>query len=585
MIWFEFDTIYVNGSSLTAGGGLGMNDIIQKYKEIHNVHYEDEKQVTYGKYVADYFGCNFINDAKSGSGVPRLVRKTYDYIKNIGLNKAKKTLFIFEIQNPTFRIDLYLDIINDYVTVNVSYDQYENKITSIQVQDITTTDGKYYDQDFFKGEITEEIIIHLEKYHNPIAYLEKLKGEIAGLFSFLEKNDITYFYAFDQLSLEENFENFYKKIKDKKIMIDNKRSINDFCGDNNLTIREELNGYTKDIHPGYFGNKLYGEKLINFIIEKLKPKLFVFGDSFTQSFTDHFSTNNDWSTKYKNFKTYTPKNFADLLSENLDIKCINNGKGGCSNYNIFDTFLENFKSIKDNDIVIFNWTSESRFRISDDVNQFIDITPFNPHPPQNKYVSKKSTEEIGKNRVTNNIWWKEIINFIEIIQELLPKVKILHWTWVDPRNDYQDDLWNDEMINDDKNCIDIGNWEDVDDELKTIVKNCSDVIIDFSGPLNYEEVLEILNKNKKVTIVNTNLAVQHRKFMSENIRSKHFNTTNYKRECFKKFIPYRKYDTITKETNGKVDDLHYGEIGHRDLFYDILKELEKMYGKTQKPLL
>jgi hypothetical protein len=450
---------------------------------------------------------------------------------------------------------------------------------------VVTSDGKYYNQDFFKGESTEEIKNHIEKFHNPIAYLEKLKGEIAGLFSFLEENNISYFYAFDQFDLEDGFKNFYKKIKNKKITIDNKRCINDFCGDNNLTIKQELNGYTKDIHPGYFGNKLYGERLINFLIEKFKPKLFVFGDSFTQSFTDHFKTNNDWSTKYKNFKNYVPKNFADLLSEHLDTKCENYGKGGCSNYKIFDLFLENVKLIKQKDIVIFNWTSESRFRISDDVNEFIDITPFNSHPPQNKYVSKKSTEEIGRNRVTNNVWWKEIINFIDIIHKLLPNVKILHWTWVDPRNDYQDDLWNNEMINDNKNCIDIGNWDDVDDELKNIVKNCSDVIIDFSRPINYKEVLEILNANKKVTIINTNLATHHRKFLSENIRSKHLNTINHKKECFKKFISYKKYNTITQETDGKVDDLHYGEIGHQDLFKDILKELEKMYGKTKKSLL
>jgi hypothetical protein len=585
MIWFEFDTIYVNGSSLTAGGGLGQGDIVQKYKEIHNVHYKDEKEITYGKYVADYFGCDFINDAKSGSGVPRLIRKTYDYIQKVGIKKAKKTLFIFEIQNPTFRIDLYFDKIKDYVTVNVSYDGDENKITSIQVQDVITSDGKYYSQDFFKGENTEEIKNHLEKFHNPISYMEKMKGEIIGLFSFLEENNISYFYAFDQFNLEIYNNLFYNKLKNKKILIDSKRSINDFCGENNLTIKEELNNYTSDIHPGYFGNKLYGEKLIEFITNKLKPKLFAFGDSFTQTFTDHFKTNNDWSTKYKNYKKYTPKNYVDLLSEHLDLECINQGKGGCSNYKIFDTFMEMVESINEKDIVIFNWTSESRFRIADDVNHFIDITPFSLHPPQNKYVSKLATEQIGKNRITNSIWWKEIMNFITIIEKLLPKVKILHWTWVDPKNIYQDDLWNDEMINDNRNCIDVGNWDNVDDELKEIIRKTSDTIIDFSRNLNYDEILKILDNNKKVTIINTNLAHNHRVFMSKNIRSKHLNTTNFKKECYKKFIPYKNYNSITEETNGKVDDLHYSEIGHLDLYNDILKELEKMYGKNQKPLL
>jgi hypothetical protein len=586
MIWFKYDTIYVNGSSLTAGGGLGLKEIKKKYKELHNVEYDNEKDVTYGKYVADYFACNFINDAKSGSGSPRLVRKTLDYIKRVGIDKSRKTLFIFEIQNPTFRIELYFDKIKDYLTVNLSYDGDENEITSIQVQDVLTSDGTYYNHDFFKNEITEEVKKHLEKYHNPIPYFEKIKYELVGLFSFLEENKIDYFCAFDQLGLQDDFTYFYKKIKDKNIKIDNFRSVNDFCEYHGLSIKKELNNFTEDIHPGYFGNKLYGEKLIKFIEDKLKPKIFVFGDSFTQSFADHFESNNDWSTKYKNYKKYTPKNYADLLSDYFETESINYGKGGCSNYKIFDTFIEKFKSIKEQDIVIFNWTTETRFRISDDVNQFVDIIPFTPHPPQNKYVSKKSTEEIGGNRAMNNVWWKEVIGFIEVIKTLLPKTKILHWTWVDPKTSYQDDLWNKEMIDDNKNCIDIGDWRNVEDELKEIIKKCSDVIIDFSSQnLNYEQILKTLDENKRVTIINTNFAVQHREFITKNIRSKHLNTINYKKECYKNFISYKKYNTITDETNGEVEDLHYSEIGHKELFEDLIKEIEKLYNGNKKSIL
>jgi hypothetical protein len=580
MIWFNYKTIYVNGSSLSAGGGLELSDIKKKYKELHNVEYENEKLVTYGKYVADYFGCEFINDAKSGSGVSRLVRTTYEHIKKIGIKNAKKTLFIFEIQDPTFRIDLYSDKIKDYITVNVSYDGSENEITSINVRDVTTKNKTYYNQDYFKGDFTNEIKDYLQKFHNPIEYIEKCKGEIAGLFSFLEENEINYFYMFDQGSLISKFEYFYKKIEHKKIDIDKKRSINDFCGDRNLTISGELKNYTRDVHPGYFGNKLFGESLITFIENKLKPKLYVFGDSFTQSFYEHFQSKNDWSDKYKKFKNYAPKNFADLLSEYLNTECFNSGRGGCSNYTIFDTFIERYNIIKENDIVIFGWTSESRFRISDDVNQFIDITPFNPHPSQNKYVSKKSTEEIGKNRVTNNVWWKEIINFIHIIEKLIPKTKILHWTWVDPENIYPDDLWNNEMINDKRNCINVSKWNKLDDDLKNLIQKCSDVIIDFADKIDYDEVLNILDKNSKVTIINTSIGIEHRDFILNNIRSKNLNEDNFKRECFKKFVPFKKYNTISDETMGKVHDLHYSEIGHQELFGDLLKEIIKFYERN-----
>lgn len=581
MKWFKFDTIYVNGSSLSAGGGLELSDIKKRYKALHNVEYDDEKMVTYGKYVADHYGCEFVNDAKSGSGSPRLIRKTYEYIESVGLEKARKTLFLFEIQDPTHRIDLYYEKIQDYITVNVRYDNNNiNEISDIFIQPIKTKNGEYYNQEFFKGEITREIKEYLEKYHNPIEYCEKIDGELAGLFSYLDACDITYFHMFDQITLQHKYVHFYKKIKNKQVTIDNTRSINDFCWNNKLTIKEELDGYTRDTHPGYLGNKAYGEKLINFLETKLKPRLIVFGDSFTQSFGDHFASNNDWSNKYRDYKKYVPKNYADLISEDLGINCINWGKGGCSNYTIFDTFLDNFHYISENDIIIFNWTSEARFRISDDSNSFKDITPFTPHPPQNKYVSKKSTEEIGKNRVTNSIWWKEILNFINIIENYLPKNNIFHWTWVDPTNIYPDDLWNDEMINDKKLCIDINRWENIEDELKEIIIKCSDVIIDFNKEVNYDEILKILENNNKVTLINTRGKHQiHEEFFKKNIRCAHFNDTNYKKLCFEKFIKYKKYNTIKEETNGVVDDLHYSEIGHKQLYEDLIKEINsKVYG-------
>jgi hypothetical protein len=587
MKWFKFNTIYVNGSSLSAGGGLELGDIKKRYKILHNVEYENQKLVTYGKYVADHFGCEFINEAKSGSGSPRLIRKTYEYIENVGIDKARKTLFLFEIQDPTHRVDLYLEKIQSYVTVNVSYDtQNINKITSILVQPTTAADGTHYNQEFFKGEITDEIKNHLEKYHNPIDYCEKIDGDLAGLFSYLNECGITYFFMFDQITLQNKYLFFYKKMKDKTVVIDGCRSINDFCWKNELTIKHELNDFTRDVHPGYLGNKLYGEKLINFLEQKLKPKLFVFGDSFTQSFKDHFESNNDWSVKYKNYKNYIPKNYADLISEDLEIECINRGKGGCSNYTIFDTFLENYKNISKNDIVIFNWTSESRFRIADDVNSFIDITPFTPHPAQNIYVTKKSTEEIGKNRITNSIWWKEVLNFIDIINDFLSTNYVLHWTWVDPKSVYQEDLWSDEMIRDKKLCLEISDWDQLEEELKDIISKKSDVIIDLNIKIDYQEILNAVEKNNKVTLINTIDKIKiHEEFFLKNLRLKHFNVTDYKKLCFDKFIKYKKYNTITEETNGVVEDLHYSEIGHKELYEDLIKEINFKLNENKKFIL
>jgi hypothetical protein len=194
MKWFKYETLYVNGSSLTAGGGLGSNDIKDEYKRLYNLEWENEKDVTYPKYVADYFNLKLVHKALSGSGAPRLVREVYDYIIEVGIEEARKTMFLLEITDPIHRVDLYCNEIDDYIIANVRYDDdnYElsTKISSIQIQHITTKDGRYFDYKFFEGKIENEIKEFLEKYHNPIAYTEKYYGEVAGLLSFLKENDI-----------------------------------------------------------------------------------------------------------------------------------------------------------------------------------------------------------------------------------------------------------------------------------------------------------------------------------------------------------------------------------------------------------
>jgi hypothetical protein len=50
---------------------------------------------------------------------------------------------------------------------------------------------------------------------------------------------------------------------------------------------------------------------------------------------------------------------------------------------------------------------------------------------------------------------------------------------------------------------------------------------------------------------------------------KDMNEENY----YKLLIPYRKYKTVKEETNGDVDDFHYGEFAHFELYQDLMKFL------------
>jgi hypothetical protein len=579
MKWWKYKTIYATGSSLTAGGGMNVQMNKNEYKRLLNIEINDEKQFTYPTYIAKHFNCDLVHDAQSGAGAPRLIRRTYNYIEKIGIEQAKKTLFLFEITDPVHRVDFYLDDIGDYVIVNVRYDNEgdnDGNISSIQIQPTITDDGvEYSEKDLEK--YTNQVKEHLEKFHNPVVYTKKFIGEIAGLFSFLEMNEIDYFYQFDNFTLQLPFLDFHKKLLKRELRIGEYNSINQFAGFQNMTVKDDLNGFTDDLHPGYSGHKFFAEKAIELIKERLKPKLFVFGDSHTQSYSSHKLANSKWAVDYFNHIGTVPKNYPDIIAEYYDIDVVNLGLGGCSNYTIFDKFIQTFKQIEPKDFVVFGWTSEGRFRIANEVNDFVDVTPFNPHPPQNDDVPKEVTDIISVNKVTYNVWWKEISNFIDIAKNLLPKNKnIFSWTWVDETTIYPNRIWSKEMLEDDKLCIFFTNWNLADNELKRLIEKESDVIIDFSKSVDLDKMYQDIKSKKRVTIINGNdLSEEVRNFMGEKgIRTKLYHNNNFKNECYKKFIPYKKYKTIKEETNGVIDDLHTSYDGHLELANDIIKHIK-----------
>ena len=579
----NFDTIYVNGSSLTAGGGLSDYGVKSEYKKQYGVEWENEKNFTYPKYIADYFGVNLVHDAFSGSGAPRLVRRTYEYIQEVGLKKARKTLFLFEITDPPHRVDLYVEKVNDYVITNVRYDDDRNvgTISSIQMQDVLTKDGIKYDHDYFKGQITDEVKDYLSKYHNPIIYFNKFIGEVAGLFSFLEENNIEYFYWFDHDGLQSPFKEFYKNYdKKRNLKFGEYNCVNQFCTFQKMRICDELNGASGDMHPGYFGNKKFAESVIPMIENKLKPTLYVFGDSHTQTFENHFKSNLDWAQKYFNYLKETPKSYPDLIAEHYNIEVVNYGRGGCSNYTIFESFIKNYDKIKPKDLVIFGWTSISRFRIANNVNDLIDVTPFTPHPKQNDDVSLVSTEQIGYNRETHSVWWTEIENFVKIINHTLKKNKVLHWTWVNPESTLPTRIWSQESI-DLKHCYIFNNWRESKPELQELMRKNCDYLVDLTQNIDLNEMKQLIENDKRIIFINIELCKeQERQFIFNNFNLKHYQSQDFKKECYKHFIPYQKYQSIFDETNGVVDDLHIGRFGHVELSKDLIKEFEK-----EKPII
>jgi len=58
--------------------------------------------------------------------------------------------------------------------------------------------------------------------------------------------------------------------------------------------------------------------------------------------------------------------------------------------------------------------------------------------------------------------------------------------------------------------------------------------------------------------------------------TKDINTNVYENKFYSLLEPFKKYKTVKEETNGDIDDFHYGEVGHIELANDLLDRIKKM---------
>lgn len=211
-----------------------------------------------------------------------------------------------------------------------------------------------------------------------------------------------------------------------------------------------------------------------------RKKLWVFGDSFSVPFEKVIGEH-----PYIPYKGYCPKIFSILIAENYDYKLIDCSRGGCSNYDIFHTFIKNLDKIDDGDLMIFGWTQTIRFRVASKRNDFYDVIIAVVEQVKELIdVPSDSLYDITDNRSKNSIYFDELCDYINIIKISKPNCKIINWTWVPP-------FFNDQ------------------------------------------------------------------------------NEKNF----YNLLIPYKNYTSVKQETENIVNDFHYGEKGHKELYEDLIKFL------------
>lgn len=154
--------------------------------------------------------------------------------------------------------------------------------------------------------------------------------------------------------------------------------------------------------------------------------LHIFGCSFSELLS------RDSYEDYYNYRGGNlPQTWSELLSNKLDLNLNNLAQGSLSNDIILQRFSKSIKDIKENDIVIFEWSYPERFSCSNgsslvgcSYGGFGDV------------ITEKTAENVSVNR-TSDLYKTQIIEYQEMLDEVSKLKKFELWYWYADQNLYK----------------------------------------------------------------------------------------------------------------------------------------------------
>ena len=150
-------------------------------------------------------------------------------------------------------------------------------------------------------------------------------------------------------------------------------------------------------------------------------RLFIFGDSHSNYY------NMPASHPYINFLGYTPQNYPEIICDKLNLELHKFPNAASDNLTIFQSICDNIHLVNSNDIVIINWTDSYFTRIVNTQKGKWRSISYETLEKEIDEVSNSALKEVLDNR--KHILYKyEILSFIKIINLLLKKNKVIHWS-------------------------------------------------------------------------------------------------------------------------------------------------------------
>ena len=155
-------------------------------------------------------------------------------------------------------------------------------------------------------------------------------------------------------------------------------------------------------------------------------KLWAFGCSNTANFNDETL----WGKLYIRWKGYSPKVYVDYVGEFMNLQVENLATPGTNNYSIFQKICDNVDRIKNEDLIVIQWTEYSRFRLVNSNNEwedfFLSYEYYKQKLEKCSHLSKKTIQEIFVNRI-NDLYSEEVKSWEKIINKAFPNNKIFFW--------------------------------------------------------------------------------------------------------------------------------------------------------------
>jgi hypothetical protein len=166
------------------------------------------------------------------------------------------------------------------------------------------------------------------------------------------------------------------------------------------------------------------------MLDKEVPKLWIFGDSFSESYNELWS----WAKEYIEWKGYKPKVYGEILAEKFSYKLVNKSIGGCDNYTIFEEFCKSSHLIGKNDSVIFGWTQTLRFRvvansrIPGDREYWYTIRTVDDMVKVNTDLTPEIRDVMLVER-SKSKYVDEVNSWIHLINTFLSSNTVIHWNF------------------------------------------------------------------------------------------------------------------------------------------------------------